>query len=1166
MKQLLHRASGLGLILTVILMGQQPGFAQSVAMARNLQEVPQQATKAASLKLKDVLNDLKNLYQVDILFELKVVDGLTAPANSINKSQDLEKNLERLLKPSGLQYKKVNKSSYLITETRKTTNKAEADARFQEGTTETDEKALGGTSRRGVTADGRNLNAPGISAAVERNVTGTVRDEAGASLPGVSVVLKGTQRGTTTDADGKFSLAVPDNGATLIFSFVGYAPQEVPVGNQSVLDIRMQSDERALEELVVVGYGTQKKSDLTGSVSSLRDKDFNPGANASVDQMMLGRSAGVQINQTSSEPGGGVSIRIRGANSLNAGSEPLYVIDGLPIDNGSLLSASSGGAGTGTNNNPRNPLNSINPNDIASIEILKDASATAIYGSRGANGVILITTKKGNKGKIGVNYDFNTGIQTVPNKLDVLNTSQYIQFMNDLAKDEGKAPVFTAADIAQIGAGTDWQDQVYQKAPLNSHNISVSGGDDKTTFFSSLNYFNQEGVVKRSGIKKYIARVNLERKLGERAVIGVNINTSLVKDANSIDGVNNNENAGPINSALLYDPTEPIFAGDGRFSQSKNLTINNPVSLIEGLSSTNATNRTMGSIFVKYTILPGLDAKLNFGSDRQTSRRDLFNSTKTLNGLSAKGIANIATLERSNVLMEYTMNYNRQLNEKSTLNLLGGVTYQYFNNRSFSGIIRGFPSDALSTNNLGLGDTNLDNLFSGQEDNSILSYLSRVNYTLNDKYLFTASLRADGSSRFGANNKFGYFPSVALGWRLSEEGFLPSFFYDLKLRASWGLTGNQEINNYASLTTYTTGATAVFNNAVNVGTRPSRIANPDLKWESTEQTNIGIDASILQGRISATVDYFIKNTRDMLIDLPLPRATGFNSILSNVGKMQNKGVEVMLTSTNVKKGQFSWSTTLNFAAIRNKITDLGDVTNIITGSIESIGPTSIVTVGYPAFSYYGYEVTGLFQQGDNIAGSAQPGSKPGYPIFRDVNGDNKITPLDQQIIGNPFPDFTFGISNNVTYKRFQLDFFFQGQQGADMLNINVLESMYPNNARRNRITEQVLDRWTPQNPTAKWPSGVQPTAYGAGKVTTLALQDASYIRLRNLSVGYNLPVEKLKFIQSARVYVVGQNLATFTNYIGFDPEANAFGRSNVRVDYNGYPLARTWMLGVNVGF
>jgi TonB-linked SusC/RagA family outer membrane protein len=1118
--------------------------------------------------LTNVLKDLKQQFGVDILYGDQLVRGVEIPAHVIDQKANLEETLKLMLKNTGLSFRKVKDGAYLIVVGQR------ADKRLTSSTKQLlDDNVLGSlTDLVSIQPNVRSFSYASnslISAQLiaDQVVKGRVTSETGEGLPGVNIVLKGTTRGTSTDVEGRYQLTTPETGSqTLVFSLVGYVAQEIVVGTRSTIDVKLIPDDKTLNEVVVVGYGTQKKSDLTGSISSLKDKDFNPGANASVDQMMLGRSAGVQINQTSSEPGGGVSIRIRGANSLNAGSEPLYVIDGLPIDNGSLLSASSGGAGTGVNNNPRNPLNAINPNDIASIEILKDASATAIYGSRGANGVILITTKKGNKGKIGVNYDFNTGIQTVPNKLDVLNASQYIQFMNALAKDEGRAPEFSDADITRIGAGTDWQDQVYQKAPLNSHNISVSGGDDKTTFFSSINYFNQEGVVKRSGIKKYIARVNLERKLGNRATIGVNINTSLVKDNNSIDGVNNNENAGPINSALLYDPTEPVNAADGRFSQSKNLTINNPVSLVEGLSSTNVTNRTMGSIFAKYTILPGLDAKLNFGSDRQSSRRDLFNSTLTLNGLSAKGIANIATMERSNVLMEYTMNYNKKINEKSTLNLLGGVTYQYFNNRIFAGVIRGFPSDALSTNNLGLGDTNNDNLTSAQEDNSILSYLSRVNYTLNDKYLFTASLRADGSSRFGANNKFGYFPSVAVGWRLSEENFMPKFFYDLKFRASWGLTGNQEINNYASLTTYTTGASAVFSNAVVVGTRPSRIANPDLKWESTEQTNIGIDASILQGRISATVDYFIKNTRDMLIDLPLPAATGFNSILSNVGKMQNKGVEVMVSSINIKRGQFSWSTTLNFAAIKNKIADLGGVKNIITGSIESIGPTTIVAVGYPAFSYYGYQVTGIFQPGDNIAGSAQPGSKPGYPIFKDVNGDNRINPLDQQIIGSPFPDFTFGVSNTIAYKRFQLDFFFQGQQGADLLNINVLESMYPNNARRNRIAEQVLDRWTPENPTAKWPSGVQPTAYGGGKVNTLAMQDASYIRLRNLSVGYNLPVEKLKFIQSARVYVVGQNLATFTNYVGFDPEASAFGRSNVRVDYNGYPLARTWTLGINVGF
>jgi TonB-dependent starch-binding outer membrane protein SusC len=1016
-----------------------------------------------------------------------------------------------------------------------------------------------------VKAPKSNRNAVEISPFVDISVSGKVTDDKGEPLPGALITVAGTTTGTVTDFNGNYTLTVPD-GATLIFSFIGFEAMRVQVDNRSRIDVTLIPDAASLEEVVVIGYGTVKKSDLTGSVSSLKEKDFNPGANASVDQLMLGRSAGVQINQTSSEPGGGVSVRIRGSSSLNAGNEPLYVIDGLPIDNNTTLSSSGGGTGTGNNLNPRNPLNSINPNDIASIEILKDASATAIYGSRGANGVILITTKRGTKGKVSVNYDFNSGIQTVPNKLEVLNTGQYIQFMNDLAIDEGRNPEFSSSEIAEIGQGTDWQDQIYQTAPMSSHNVSASGGDENTTFFSSLNYFDQDGVLKRSGIKKYIARVNVERKLGSKVVLGINLNTSLVKDENSIDGVNNNEDAGPINSSLLYDPTEPIFSSNGNFSQSKNLTINNPMSLVKGISSSNLTNRTMGSIYLSYTIIEGLNAKLNFGSDRQTARRDLYNSKLTLIGASANGIANIATLERSNVLLEYTMDYIKKLNDVSVISFLGGVTYQYFNTRSFAGTIRGFPSDALLTNNLGLGDANLDNLSSNQEDNSLLSYLSRVNFTHKDRYLLTASFRADGSSRFGENNKFGYFPSLALGWRLSEENFMPKVFDDFKLRASWGLTGNQDIDNYASLTTFTTGANAVLNNVVVRGTRPSRIANPNLKWETTEQANIGFDASILEGRISGTFDFFVKKTSNMLLNLPLPLATGFGSILSNVGNMENKGFEMLINSTNINAKNFTWNTSFNFSTIRNKVTNLGDVTDIITGSIQAIGPTAIVRVGYPAYSYFGYEVSGIFQNGGEISNSAQPNSKPGYPIFTDFNGDNRITPLDQVILGSPFPDYTFGVNNSFSFKRFQFDFFFQGQQGGDLLNINMIESLYPNNARRNRITEQVIDRWTPNNPTAKWPSGVQPSAYGGGKVNTLSLQDASYIRLKNVQLAYDMEVSKFKFIQSVRIYIVGQNLLTFTDYIGFDPEANAFGRSNVKVDYNGYPLARTWMIGLNVGF
>src|SRR5690554_3367572 len=991
-------------------------------------------------------------------------------------------------------------------------------------------------------------------------LSGTVSSEQGETVPGVNILIQGQSKGAVTDIDGAYSLEL-EGTEILVFSAIGYGSQSIPVNRRNIINISLQEDTQLLNEVVVIGYGAVDKSDLTGAVSSLKSKDFNPGANSSVDQLLLGRSAGVQVSQTSSEPGGGLSIRIRGASSVNAGNEPLYVIDGFPVDNSPLLTA-GGVAGTGSNQNPRNPLNSLNPSDIESIEILKDASATAIYGSRGANGVILITTKKGRQGQTSVNYDFFTGVQSVAKKLGLLSTGDYIEGINALSVERGDNPVFNTEDIERIGPGTNWQDEIYQDAFTSSHNLSVNGGDEKTTFFTSFNYFDQEGVIKNSGIKKYIGRVNLDRKIGERGNFGLNLNTSLVKDDNNIDGMQTNESAGPIYSSLLYDPTEPIYNEDGSFRQSPNLTVNNPLSLIEGISSTNETNRTFGNVYFQYRLTDDLEARLNLGSDRQTSRRDIYNSKLTFRGSPAGGIANITTLERSNLLLEYTTTYSKQVSEISRLDVLGGITYQNFSNRLFAGNISGFPSDLLGTDNLGLGDTNNDNLSSERKENSLLSYLSRVNYQLLDKYLFTTSLRADGSSRFGENNKFSYFPSFALGWKMAEENFIPDLFEELKLRASWGQTGNQEIDNYASLLTYIPSANAIINDQPVVGIKPSRIANPDLKWETTTQLNVGLDASILNGRLSGSLDYFIKNTKDVLLYLPLPKSTGFGSVLSNVGSIKNSGVELFINSNNIAKGNFSWNSSINLSVIRNEVTDLGTIGDIITGNVTNVGNTSIIREGYPVNAYYGYQILGIFQSTEEISGSAQPNSKPGYPIFKDVNGDHVISPADQSIIGDPFPDFTFGLNNSITYKNFQFDFFIQGQQGGDLLNINVIESMYPGNFRRNKLAEQILDRWTPANPNAKWPSGLEPSAYGGGKVNDLVLQDASYIRLKNVQLSYSFP--SILSFRSIRVYVVGQNLLSLTNYVGFDPEANSFGRSNVKVDYSSYPLTRTWMAGINI--
>lgn len=1012
---------------------------------------------------------------------------------------------------------------------------------------------------KSIKNEGKNKIIQGFS------VTGTVLDNLGAPLPGANIIEKGTTNGTQTDFDGNYSINVNDGSVVLVFSYIGFSTKEVAVNGQSSINVTLDENASALDEIVVVGYGTQKKSDLTGAVTSLGQDDMNPGANASVDQLMQGRAAGVQISQSSSAPGGGLSIRIRGASSVNAGNDPLYVIDGFPIDNSPNLSG-GGAAQVGDNQSPRNPLNALNPADIQSIEILKDASATAIYGSRGANGVILVTTKKGREGKVNLTYDTYAGMQTVAKKIDLLSTSQYINTINTLSAEQGNPVVFAAEDIANIGRGRDWQNEVFRSAPITNHNLSLSGGSDKSSFYASMNYFNQDGVVKNSGIKRYIGRINVDTKVGEKAQIGLNFNTSLVKDNNNVDGIQTNENAGPIYSSLLYDPTEPIYNADGTFAQSANLTVNNPVTLLNSISSANETNRTFGSAFLNYNFTDNLSGKFNFGTDRQTSRRDIYNNTGTIYGKAAGGLANINSLERSNYLFEYTMTYNKQLNENHSLTLLGGTTYQKFSTRFFSGNISGFPTDALLTNNLGLGNTNNDALESGKEENTLLSYLGRVNYNLFDKFLFTASIRADGSSRFGTNNKWGYFPSFALGWKMEEEDFVPDAFNQLKLRGSWGQTGNQEIGNYASQLTFGTGPSVVLGGTILGSAVPSRIANPDLKWETTEQFNVGIDFGLLGGRFSGTLDYFSKNSKDLLFNLPLPRASGYNSVLTNVGEVKNSGFEVLLSSTNISSEDFSWKTTLNFSAIKNKVVDLGRVESIVTGNIQSVGNTAIIREGNPLASYYGYVVTGIFQEGDDIANSAQPTAQPGFPQFKDINGDGAITPLDQTILGSPFPDFTYGIQNSISYKDFQLDFFFQGVVGADLININLIESIYPANFRRNRIAETITDRWTPQNTNARWPSSVNPNAYDAGKVNTLTVQDASYLRLKNVQLSYNVPVDNINFLNALRVYVTGQNLFTVTDYIGFDPEANSLGRSNVKVDYSSYPLARTYLLGLTANF
>jgi len=1003
---------------------------------------------------------------------------------------------------------------------------------------------------------------------INATLTGSVIDGVSKDpLEGVTIQLDAVTHSVKTDRDGRFQFVTGQKlPFTLSISYIGYESKTVVV-NTSPTIIELFPVSADIDEVIVVGYGVQKKRDVTGSVSSLKEADFNRGAAVtSVDQLLQGGAAGVNIQQSSSEPGGGVNVRIRGNNSINAGSSPLYVIDGLPIDNSTNLTSSSGEGGIANNLVAKNPINSINPSDIASIEVLKDASATAIYGSRAANGVILITTKRGTAGQKRLNYGVNVGVQSLANRIDILNTAEYIDVVNQLSVERGGDPVFDSEAIAAIGSGTDWQSAILQKAAVHDHNLSLSGGSESLSYFTSLNVTSQDGIVRNTGMDRYAGRVNLDGTFAAKGKFGINITTSRIIDNNAVDGNSINESAGPINAALLYDPTESIYNPDGSFTRSSFLTINNPLSLVHGIQNESSSNRTLGNVFFEYEIANGLKAKVNLGTDLFSQRRDIFNSRLTIRGAAQNGIANIATLEKQDILGEYTMNYNKEFSGGNTLDVLGGITYQNFQIKRFGGSIGNFPSDNLATNNLNLGDIATASLSSGKAENTLLSYLGRVNYTHNDKYILTGTLRADGSSRFGMDNKFGYFPSVAAGWLLSNESFIPQFFNNLKLRGSYGVTGNQDIGNYNSLQTFTTGGTFVSGNTLVVGTSPSRIGNRDLKWESTAQSNIGVDASFFQNRISLTADYFVKSTKDMLIELPLPAGTGYRSILSNIGSMRNSGIELYLSGDIIQKSKFRWTSSLNFTHIKNRVTDLGDARRIHTGSAANIGNVAIITEGEPAFSYYGYKVIGIFNDLDQIANSAQPSSRPGYPIFEDVDNDGRINSDDQQIIGDPYPDFTYGWRNEVAYGDFSLNFLFQGQYGGEVLNGNILESLYPSNYRRNMLRITVEDRWTVDNPDAKWPSATEPTSYGGGKSNTLALQDASYLRLKYIQLNYNLPLRSTKSVRGIQVFLSAQNLFTISNYVGYDPEANALGGSSARIDLNTYPLARVWSAGLNVSF
>lgn len=999
----------------------------------------------------------------------------------------------------------------------------------------------------------------------QRKLMGRVTDNQGNGLEGVTVSVKGTTIATTTNTAGNYQINIPKNGHILVFSLIGFEPSEKTVSDQSTLDVILQTSVSDLDEVVVIGYGTQRKSDLTGSISSVKVNELNSVTNTSVDGLLNG-VPGVNVIQNTGEPGAGFSINIRGASSISAGNNPLYVIDGFPVDNSPAL-GSGDDPGFSGNRSPRNPLASINPRDIESIEILKDASAAAIYGSRGANGVILITTKSGQSGDVKVSLHASAAVQTPFNRLDLLSAPDYKRVLNQLIDAGGAGEEERIGDIANDGIGTDWQREVTNRAAImQNHQLSFTGGTDRSKYFLSLNYVDQDGIVKSTDFDRYGIRLNLDSKVSDRLKIGLNASASYVRNTFAPNGFSTNETAGALYSAINFDPTVGIKDAEGNYYLSPTLSIDNPLALINGTSSKSASSRILTTLTGEYTILPELKFKINVGGDIVNEKRKNYIGRLTINGRNTGGIGSNYQGERSSYLGEGTFNYDKKFGLHAINAVLGG-SYQRFSSNRIHVTANNFPSDATKADNLSLGSQETYLIDNPSTANKLASLIGRVNYMFNNIYSATFTVRRDGSSRFGERNKYGTFPSAALAWKISEESFLKEnrVLSQLKVRTSWGLTGNQEIGDFAYQSTYNGGLPAIWDDQLTTTAAPARLPNPDLKWEQTEQIDLGLDFGFFENRINGSIDFYQKTTTDMLLNLPIPQSTGFATILTNIGKIQNKGIDFTLSTTNIAKENFRWTTDLSMTTLKNKVIDLGGLPQIFSGGgflhVEQIG---IIRPGDPLNSFFGWEIDGIWQQEDDFSVTRE-NVHPGDLKYVDQNGDGYVNGEDRVNLGNSFPDFQWSLGNTLSYRGFELYLYLEGVQGAQMLNGNLIDSYFPINFRRNKFAEPYLNRWTPENPSNIYPSFVNPLSQGRKTVNSLTVQDASYIRLKNVRFSYNIP-KQVKWLPTGQVYVSAENLFVITDYDGIDPSINPNNNPSLRLDFNSYPTARTFLLGMRFDF
>lgn len=1034
----------------------------------------------------------------------------------------------------------------------------------------------------------------GISVQAQIKVTGVVKDATGESMPGVNLAIKGTTTGTISDIDGKFAISAPDKSSVLVVSFIGYKTEEIKIGNQKNLTITLKEEATALGEVVIsAGYTEVRRRDFTGAAGKANLTDMMKAPIGSFDQALAGRIAGVQVSSNEGMPGSTFNIVVRGNNSLTQSNSPLYVIDGFPVEDANAAA--------------------INPADIESLDILKDASATAIYGARGANGVVIITTKKGVAGKPTVTYNGSFSVQRITNKIDLMDPYEFVKLQTEVRTaaemdktyfspwGEGDQAVTRDLDFyRRLPAGIphyDYQDESFRTAYTHNHYASLTGGNDGTRYSASLSYMDQEGIIMNSDFERYQGRFSLDQKLSNKFKVNMNANyTRAITNGASPSSTVSSATSSLMYSVwgyrpVTYDGTDLLTSlYDPAVDQANDYRFNPILSSREEYRKRIEDN-LVANAFVEYTILNGLKAKVSAGYRLRDVVNEQFNNSKTRYGnpTRSEGVnASMRTQENRSWLNENILTYVKTFKKKHNFNALAGITFQGDYYKYYRMDVQQITNEALGMS--GMDEGTPTKIESSLSEAKLMSYLARVNYNFDSKYYLTASFRSDGSSKFLGSNRWGYFPSGSVAWNFNRESFLQGaskWLSNGKVRLSWGMTGNNRVSDFAAYAKLYSSITTEypFGNSYYPGYALSSLANKDLKWETTEQTNLGFDLGFFNDRISLSVDLYHKVTRDLLLNADLPYTTGFSSAYKNIGKMQNRGLEITLDTENVKTKNFSWTSNFNISFNRGKILELnaGQETLLSTVSFDNNyqTPSYIAQVGKPVGLMYGFVYEGTYKYEDfdktaagtyilkaNVPNNGQDRSsiKPGTAKYRDINGDGVVNDDDRTIIGRGHPIHTGGFTNNFTYKNFDLSIFFQWSYGNDIINANRLLFENGEPKKDTNMFASYAHRWTPENPTSNIPAirGQGPRVFSSRVV-----EDGSYLRLKTLSLGYNVPAAFLKrySLSSARIFVSGENLLTFTSYSGYDPEVSVrHSALTPGFDYSAYPRAYNFSVGLNIGF